>query len=228
MTLVSYAEVLDTKTKETLESRFSAPVVQIYQGAEGFIGSTCKNGRLHVNEDILYLEMEDAGDANNRNIKNVILTDLYRITQPVIRYRLNDLIEIDEKPCGCGSCFKVIKQIHGRADDLFYLKSRNLKIGRNGETQTCILFPDYIRRSINQASDAVLEYQVIQHSIDSIEIRLKLKDMKDLSIIEKQILHNLEFWAVKIDGELGNVKFNTDKFEPNPQSKKMIRIERRY
>ena len=203
-------------------------MVQIYQGAEGSIGSTCKNGQLHINEDILYLEMEDAGDANNRDIKNVILTDLYRSTQPIIRYRLNDLIEIDDKPCGCGSCFKVIKQIHGRADDLFYLKISDSKKDTNREDKKCVLFPDYIRRSITQASDTVLEYQVIQHSIDLMEIRLKLKNTADMKVIEKQILRNLEFWAEKIDGELGKVEFNTDKFEPNPQSKKMIRIERRY
>jgi phenylacetate-coenzyme A ligase PaaK-like adenylate-forming protein len=40
--LVSYAEVLEPHLKRELETAFAAPVVQIYQGAEGFIGSTCR------------------------------------------------------------------------------------------------------------------------------------------------------------------------------------------
>ena len=41
--LISYAEVLDDKNKQNLETVFGVPVVQIYQGSEGFIGSTCRN-----------------------------------------------------------------------------------------------------------------------------------------------------------------------------------------
>ena len=61
--LISYAEVLDEATKADLEKTFAAPVAQIYQGAEGFLGSTCRRGRLHLNEDILLLETMEAGDT---------------------------------------------------------------------------------------------------------------------------------------------------------------------
>ncbi|MFC1879823.1 hypothetical protein ACFLZW_07920, partial [Chloroflexota bacterium] len=112
--VVSYAEVLDDAAKNKLESTFQAPVVQIYQGAEGFIGTTCRAGSLHFNEDVLLIEtVQEPGDGPVR----VLITDLYRRTQPIIRYQLDDLLEISSKPCSCGSSFRVIKKIHGRSDD---------------------------------------------------------------------------------------------------------------
>jgi putative adenylate-forming enzyme len=160
--VISYAEVLTDEVRGELEKSFCAPVVQIYQGSEGFIGSSCRLGQLHLNEDVIKVELEDMPD-NIGEAKNVILTDLYRTTQPIIRYRLNDILEISTKPCACGSCFRVIERIHGRADDIFHLK--------NPGAETRYLFPDYVQRAIIHASDDILEYQAIQHSIDSIELR---------------------------------------------------------
>lgn len=217
--LVSYAEVLDDATRADLERAFGAPVVQIYQGAEGFIGSTCKRGNLHLNEDILLVELEDVGDAPGP-AKKVIVTDLYRTTQPIIRYALNDVLEIDPEPCACGSCFRVIKTIHGRADDIFYLQ------GAEGEIR--YLFPDYVRRSINQASDAILEYQAIQHAMDEIEIRLLLEPGADRAAVEQTIRDNLVSRIRAVGGRMVQVRFSEQPPERNPRSLKLIRVVRKF
>jgi len=217
--LISYAEVLSDRTKANLEKAFGAPVVQIYQGAEGFIGSTCRKGRLHLNEDTILVELDDAGDTIGQ-AKNALITDLYRTTQPILRYSLNDILEISSKPCECGSCFRVIERIHGRADDIFHLKGPDGKIH--------FLFPDYVRRSISHASDEILEFQAIQHSIESIEIRLVLKEATDRIAIERTVRDNLQWWARKAGGELGEIRFSTDLPERNPQSKKLIRVVRTF
>jgi putative adenylate-forming enzyme len=218
-TLISYAEVLDGGTRAFLEGTFGAPVVQIYQGAEGFVGSTCRKGKLHINEDTVLVEQEDVDDATGK-AKRVIVTDLYRTTQPIIRYSLNDVLEIDPEPCECGSCFRVIKTIHGRADDIFMLK------GAAGETR--YLFPDYVRRSINQASDAILEYQAIQHATDTIEIRLVLEPGADRAAIEKTVRDNLVWRAEAVGGRLDNIYFSDNPPERNPRSHKLIRVVRRF
>ena len=217
--LISYAEVLDDEVRAYLEQTFDAPVVQIYQGAEGFIGSTCREGKLHLNEDILLVEQGDVGDASGK-VKKAIITDLYRTTQPIIRYALDDLLEMDPGPCACGSCFRVIKRIHGRADDIFLLQ------GASGETRH--LFPDYVRRAINQASDAILEYQAIQHAVDAIEIRLVLKAGAERAAIEKAIRQNLAWRADQVGAPLGDVRFNDRSPERNAQSHKLIRVLRRF
>jgi len=218
-TIISYAEVLGDKTKTDLEHAFDAPVIQIYQGAEGFIGSTCRSGRLHLNEDTILVELEDIGDTIGQ-ARNVVVTDLYRMTQPVIRYSLNDVLEISYRPCKCGSCFRVIEHIHGRADDIFHLR------GPDGQIR--FLFPDYVRRSINQASNDILEFQAIQHSIDSIEIRISLKETVDRTVIERTIEDNLQWWAQKAGGILGRIIFSTALPERNTRSNKLIRVTRMF
>ncbi len=218
-TLISYAEVLEPEVRRELELAFNAPVIQIYQGAEGFIGSTCKEGRLHINEDTILVEEKDVQDPSGR-VKSLIITDLYRKTQPIIRYAMNDLVELEDTPCPCGSSFRVIRFIHGRCDHLFFLQ------GADGNI--LYLFPDYIRRSINQASDEIIEYQVFQHSISSTEVRLTLKEGADRASIEKTIGQNLSFWTNKIGGDLGEVTFNAKPPEKNQQSQKFIRVVRLF
>ena len=215
--VVSYAEVLDENAKNTLENSFQAPVVQIYQGAEGFIASTCQAGNLHINEDVLLVEtIKNKGDGP----ASVLITDLYRRTQPLIRYHLGDLLEIDSAPCSCGSVFRVIKRIHGREDDIFVL------LNRDGQPR--YFFPDYVRRAIIQSSKEVLEYQAIQHSHERIEVRMILENKKNRAQIETDILKNLNWRAKKIGVKIDRVEFSNLKPEVNPQSKKLVRVIRKF
>jgi len=217
--VISYAEVLSDNTRAELEKVFRVPVAQIYQGSEGFIGSTCRMGNLHLNEDVILVELENTKDTIGK-AKNVVVTDLYRTTQPIIRYSLNDILEINTEPCSCGSCFRVIERIHGRSDDIFHLK------GPGDEIR--YLFPDYVQRAIIHSSDLILEYQAIQLSINSIEIRLVLEEGSDRPEIERTIRDNFLWWAKKAGGELGEIKFTNNLPELNPSSKKLIRVVRKF
>lgn len=216
--LVSYAEVLEPQLKQQLETIFAAPVVQIYQGAEGFIGSTCRAGNLHLNEDVIFVEETDANDPAGK-IKNLLITDLYRKTQPMIRYALNDLVEFSDAPCPCGSSYRVISCIHGRSDDVLHINATDGTIR--------YLFPDYVCRAINQASDAIMEYQACQHAPDKLEIRLVLKNGADKQTIETTVRQNLCDWIAKIGGEPGDIYFTETPPQKNPRSQKMIRVVRK-
>ncbi|OGO62943.1 MAG: hypothetical protein A2030_07330 [Chloroflexi bacterium RBG_19FT_COMBO_50_10] len=83
-------------------------------------------------------------------------------------------------------------------------------------------------RSINQASENILEFQAIQHAPDRIEIRLQLKPRSDRPIIERQIYTNLAYWAAKVGGDLGEILFSEKIPERNPNSHKLIRVARNY
>lgn len=217
--VISYAEVLDDAAKSELEQAFGVVVAQIYQGAEGFIASTCRKGRLHINEDTLYVEKIPSADSIG-NTCNLVVTDLYRRTQPFLRYSIGDMVDISPEPCECGSCFQVIERIHGRSDDIFHLR------GNAGEIR--YLFPDYVTRSINQASDAIVEFQALQHSLDSIEIRLILKSGTSSIPVEETIRTNLGWWAEKAGGKLGQINFTQTLPERNIRSRKLIRVVRRF
>lgn len=215
--VISYAEVLDDNAKSMLMNEFQAPVIQIYQGAEGFIGTTCRNGYLHINEDVLLVE--PVGDQNEGPV-SVLLTDLFRRTQPFIRYHLDDMLEIDTASCSCGSVFRRIKRIHGRADDVFVLLDE--------EGRPRYLFPDYVRRAINQASESILEYQAIQHSHHHIEIRIAISNESHRDQIEAEVLKNLSWRAERVGAKLGVVEFSGDPPERNERSRKMVRVVRKF
>jgi putative adenylate-forming enzyme len=218
--LISYAEVLDDKTRQQLQADFQAPLAQIYQGAEGFIASTCRAGSLHLNEDVVLVETLESGDTVS-HARRLVVTDLHRKTLPFLRYQLNDIVEFNPEPCSCGSVFRCIERIHGRADDIFHLRSREGEVIR-------FLFPDYVTRSINQASEEILEFQAIQHNLDSLEIRLHLQPNAARTDIETRILHNLEYWAQRVAGRLGTVTFSDELPERNSNSLKLIRVVRRF
>jgi putative adenylate-forming enzyme len=217
--LVSYAEELDAGTRRRLEEAFEAPLAEIYQGAEGMIGSTCSAGTLHVNEDVVLVEVDDVGDAIG-TAGSVVVTDLYRTTQPFLRYRLGDLLELGGRDCRCGSSFRVIERIHGRADGTFLLAD-----GRGG---TVPLMPDYVRRSINRASQDVEEYQAIQHAPDRVEIRLALAPGADAAAIEAAIGANVAMWCRRAGGEPPHIRFSDRAPERNPNSGKLIRVRREF
>jgi putative adenylate-forming enzyme len=213
--VLSYAEELDDTARVRIAAAFDAPVAEIYQGAEGMLGFTCPAGTLHLNEDATFVELQDAGDRLG-DARTAVITDLYRTAQPFVRYRLNDLVELEPGGCSCGSAFRRIRRIHGRKDSILVLP------GRDGGTVP--LMPDYVRRSINQASDQVLEYQVVQASPGDIEVRLHLTPRADRAPIEAAIQRNLEHWAGRAGGVVPPLRFSRTPPIRDPVSHKLIRV----
>lgn len=184
--IISVADVLEPEIELRIEKRFNQKVHQIYQATEGLIACTCEFGHLHLNEDILHIEKDWLDDTKQRFCP--IITDYNRFTQPLIRYRLNDILHIDNEPCKCHSLFQKIARIEGRTDDILVLK--------NLEDNDFKLFPDFIRRVFLRV-ECVQEYQVINEN-EVMHVYLYPIECKDLVLKE---LHNLldEFLLQKVD-----------------------------
>ncbi|MBK9159886.1 MAG: CoF synthetase [Micropruina sp.] len=131
----SIADVLDPDVAQRVERGFGVPVGQIYQATEGFLGITCRRGRVHLNEDLAVIEEDPVAPGRF----SPIITDLYRQTQAIIRYRLSDVL-VEGVPCGCGSPLRSIERIEGRADDV-------LRLHRTDGTPTPV-FADLIRGAV--------------------------------------------------------------------------------
>ena len=155
--LLSVADVLEESDRENIESAFQCTVGQIYQATEGFLAATCPHGRLHWNEDAVVIQKEWLDAARTRYAP--IITDFRRFTQPVIRYRLDDVIVDDASPCHCGSVFATLGSIEGRCDDVLHLP----KADGSGEVT---VFPDFVRRAVVLAVPAGVDYSVVQMSPD--------------------------------------------------------------
>jgi putative adenylate-forming enzyme len=163
--LISVAEVLEPQDQQLLETVFQTSVRQIYQATEGLLAVSCHCGSLHLQEDMVFIQPEPLLVDPTRFVP--IITDLWRKTQPIIRYRLNDILTLDPKPCACASSWRVIRGIEGRQDDLleFELQSGQVRI----------FFPDAIRRAILMASPHILEYEAVQERIGHLRVQLAIE-----------------------------------------------------
>ncbi|MGX7195321.1 F390 synthetase-related protein [Enterococcus olivae] len=207
--VISVAEILEETDREYLKSSFDLSVIhQIYQCTEGFLGCTCEYGHLHLNEDLVLIEKEYIDEQRFYPI----ITDFKRTSQPIIKYRLNDILVESKEVCPCGSVFQRIEKIEGRSDDIFLFENES------GETVS--VFPDFIRRCLLFVSD-IHEYQVSQLSKQSVEIavdELTSEQKKQLLLEFQRLARDLCFIAPKITF----VSYQWD------QSTKLKRIARKF
>ncbi len=180
--IISVAEVLDPIDNQYISQVFGQIIHQFYQCTEGFLGFTCEYGTLHLNEDILIIQKQYLDKEKGKFMP--IITDFNRRSQPIIRYCLNDILTEAQQPCPCGSNLTAIASIEGRQDDIFYLPHIS-------QEKLQPIFPDFIRRVIISASSEILEYQVIQVSLNMIEIELKLSGETNKAEIESSICQNM-------------------------------------
>ncbi|HEU5100967.1 MAG TPA: F390 synthetase-related protein [Roseiflexaceae bacterium] len=187
--LISVAEVLEPQDREHLQHCFGAPVHQIYQCTEGLIAVSCAHGSLHIQEDLVALQLEPiAGDPERFT---PIVTDLWRTTQPIVRYRLNDVLTLCRQQCPCGSDFRVLASIDGRCDDLFDFPTRA------GGLRP--VFPDLIRRMILLSSPDIVDYQALQDRCGQIQIRLDIRPESDWAAIADTVRRSVQATLASYD-----------------------------
>ena len=169
--IITYAEVLTKTDKMQFEQAFQTNVIEIYQASEGQIASACEKGNLHINEDLVYIELYDQEDQliTKPHVvgHKMVLTNLINNAQPLIRYEMNDMIVLDD-PCSCGSHFRTIEKILGRNDDLIYFY--------NSKGEQKVVFPDLFSRWIITESEKVREFQVVQYEVGVLDITIDCED----------------------------------------------------
>lgn len=186
--VVTYAEVLNKEDKRHFEEAFHSSVIEIYQASEGQMASACKDGTLHINEDLVFVELYN---QKNELIKSsdeighkMIITNLVNYAEPLIRYEMNDMVVLKDR-CTCGSHFRAIDQVLGRHDDLLYFFTST------GEER--IVYPDLFVRWIIISSNLIKEFQVVQSKKNEINITLDLLNEDDSVIptLDKILLSEL-------------------------------------
>lgn len=147
--MISVAEVLDELDRRRIEDRYGLRVEQIYQATEGLLGISCEHGLIHLNEPFILVEPEWQDAERTRMIP--VVTDLKRRSQPVIRYRLNDVLRVAQDPCACGRASLALAGVDGRHDDVLWL---------NGVGTLIPVFPDVLARTILQGVQDLRDFEV--------------------------------------------------------------------
>ncbi len=166
--LISVAEVIEPRDRARIEGVFQVPVGEVYQCTEGLVAVTCAHGALHVQEDVMVMQHELVS-ADDPTRVTPILTDLWRRTQPIIRYRLGDVLRLDTGPrCACGSTWQRIAAIEGRQDDLCWFPQADDRLRA--------IFPDAVRRMVLLAHAGIAEYRAEQSAAGELTVQLSLRD----------------------------------------------------
>lgn len=156
--VVSVAEVLEAQDQRRLEAAFQLPVHQVYQATEGLLAITCGRGHLHIQEDLVVMQMEEVEGGGRQTSKGdpsrfpltskrftPIITDLWRRAQPIVRYRLGDVLRVRVGRCECGSSWRVIEGHEGRMGDILRFEGGSLFLSDVGHVmeQSPVVFEDY-------------------------------------------------------------------------------------
>jgi len=156
----SASEKLDDIDRQVIEAGFGLRLGEIYMATEGLLGVSCAHHRLHLAEDCLAFEFAPAGG----DLVSPILSDFSRKTQIMARYRLNDLLALDDRPCPCGSPLQVVREVVGRQDDVFSLPAP----GRAAVDLT----PDILRNTILDTDREIADFRLLQTGRAVLELRL--------------------------------------------------------
>jgi putative adenylate-forming enzyme len=139
------AEPMGAAERAWITQTLGARPDPIYQATEGFLGASCERGALHLNEDSIAFEFEPvAGSDRHRPI----VTDLRRTSQPIVRVRLDDIVQFLDAPCSCGSLLRAIHPIEGRVTDVW----------RWGETR---IFPRQVEDAVARTAPPSSEWRAI-------------------------------------------------------------------
>lgn len=147
--VISVAEVLEPDDEWFIAANFGVPVHQIYQCTEGFLGISDQPGRIVLNEAFVFVEKEWIDKETGRFVP--IITDFSRVAQPIVRYRLDDVLVEDRDATGP---FTVLKRIEGRCDDILYFQ--------HASGNLVPVYADAVRQAIGASTLQYNDYRIVQ------------------------------------------------------------------
>lgn len=214
--VISVAEVLEAQDRALIVQAFGA-VHEIYQATEGFLASSCEHGVLHLNEEYVHVEPQWL-DAEQRRFVPVI-TDFTRITQPIVRYRLDDILIARATPCPCGRATRALDGIEGRCDDMLLLPS--LPPAHGGAPVA--VFADVLTRAFAQALPPDADYRLVQDGAAALQLHAAL-DAAGLAALRAHLATVLRGLGVAVDDLAWTTSGDLPPFDPTMKRRRIRRL----
>lgn len=195
------SESLTPGTAELLREQFGAPVTQLYGLAESCGGlAACEEGRLHVDFELGLVEMLPIAGSDDPTLRRLVLTSFEADAMPFIRYDSGDFVRPFHGACPCGRETVAVESVDGRLEDCIQTRDGRQVFGLN---------------QVFKLARHVRESQVVQHSLDEIEVRIVPAHGYDPSV-EKVIREELK---LRTSGDL-KVRFSlVDEIALSPNGK---------
>lgn len=209
--VISVAEVLEADDREVIRTQFP-DLHEIYQATEGFLASTCEHGVLHLNEEYLHVEPEWLDSQHQRFVP--VITDFTRRTQPIIRYRLNDVLVARSTPCACGRPGRALAAIEGRCDDMLQLPAAN--------GQIVTVYADAMSRALARALPLELDYR-LQQCGDQLQLEAAL-DSAQVEQVVAELRRALDTWGIDTDRLTWRFVQREPEFDPMRKRRRIVRV----
>ncbi len=165
------SEMLFPDDRELLEKWIGVPVVNEYGASEvGLIAMENPQGEFIINQENLFVEVVDSHNqpVSDGTIGRILVTDLYNLAHPMIRYEIGDLGSLKTLEDGT----RVLENLQGRTSDIARLPSGKVVPG---------LTFYYVTKSIISEDLDILEFVVIQREAALFEIQyVSTNDMNEV------------------------------------------------
>lgn len=197
--VITSSEKLTAEMRSTLERVYQCRVFDSYSGCEacGLI-SESPEGKLLFNPDsgIMEIIKEDGSYAEPGEMGEIILTGLHNFDQPLIRYRIGDMVKLskNQSPVG-GRYMPVIDEITGRIEDVI--------VGRDGRSMVRF-------HSLYIDIPGLKAAQLIQHDYESFTFKLLIDKGHFLKEYGEATIKN------RLYSQIGNVEVSFEYPEKIP------------
>lgn len=176
------AETLFEYQRNQIEKAFKCKVFNQYASSEGspFI-TECRYGKMHIEEDSGVFEFLDDNDqpVEPGQIGRMVITSLRNWKTPLIRYDILDYVKLasDNEECKCGSPFKFVENVYGRANDMLWTFEKGYVSG--GVASALKKF------------NGIKQVQIVQKNPKTLYIHI-IKDSQYEASNEEKIIKNLK------------------------------------
>jgi phenylacetate-CoA ligase len=175
--VITSSEKLTDEMRSTFKRVYGCKTYDSYSGVEACgLVSECEHGSLHISPEIGIIELldESGNPVLPGEVGEAVCTGLINFDQPLIRYRIGDMIRLSENQiCACGRQMPVVDEIVGRTEDVI--------IGQDGREMVRF-------HGIFIGIPSIVEGQVIQHTLTNFEIKLVVS--KPLTQGENELIKN--------------------------------------
>lgn len=114
-------EPLRPEVRAEIEAVWPVHVYNFYGMSEGVYAFPCPAGdAMHLPDDLSYVEPVDRAGRPvppGTPAAKLFVTNLYNLTEPLIRYEVTDQLVVLPEPCPCGVAMRRIDHVVGRTDD---------------------------------------------------------------------------------------------------------------
>ncbi len=176
--VISRGEVLTADARALFARAFGCPVVDFYNCEEiGNISWQCPEhgDRMHVNHDLCWLEAvdDDGRVVGDGAAGRVVVTSLYNVTMPFVRYLLDDQVAIVSRGrCACGYAGTTLSLVQGRAEEFVVLPNGERRSPRVVDSLVATAVLGGPAKVDRLELRGVLRYQIVQEAPDRFTVRV--------------------------------------------------------